>query len=391
MQIQIEQEIGLTFARGLRSMLRHDPDVMMVGEVRDLETADIAIRVALTGHLVLSTLHTNDAASGITRLLEMGLEPFLVASSVNAFIAQRLVRKICPHCRVENREISSEVKQKIKESFGLPSADGVKVFKGAGCEECNGSGYHGRTAIYEMLVINEEIRRLILSKTSASEIKLKACQMGMTTLRQDGWKKVLEGITTVHEIMEFAPEDDSRIRASRPLTYLSPVLTNQQKNSKPGLFQGPIEMPIVPKMITVRAGGVELRRYERAPMSLDINYQIAYLDSKTSSSASSYRNRSGIVSGSGKIENISASGILFYTQDFLRAGENLEITVPLPDEDIPLQCVARVVRVSPRLEPSGEIKSAQRNDVAITFIGINSADRSRIERLCAGKESNEKI
>src|SRR3989338_8341440 len=151
-QMQVLPEIGLDFAKGLRSMLRHDPDVMMVGEVRDRETADIAIRVALTGHLVFSTLHTNDAASGVIRLIDIGLEPYLVATSVEAFIAQRLVRSICEHCKGEDHELAEEIKPMIARDLNLASPNQVKVYKGKGCKKCNSTGYLGRTAIYEILL-----------------------------------------------------------------------------------------------------------------------------------------------------------------------------------------------------------------------------------------------
>ena len=185
-QIQINPKIELTFARALRSMLRHDPDVMMVGEVRDLETAEIAIQAALTGHLVFSTLHTNDAASAATRLLDMGLEPYLVASSVEAFIAQRLVRVICENC-------------KEKETSHSPLT--TIHYTGKGCEKCKQTGYKGRTAIYEILMLNEPIRELIMKKASSEEIKKKAVSLGMRTLKDDGLEKIKAGITTVDEVM----------------------------------------------------------------------------------------------------------------------------------------------------------------------------------------------
>ncbi|MFC1624081.1 GspE/PulE family protein [Candidatus Omnitrophota bacterium] len=202
-QTQVHTKIDLTFSQGLRSILRHDPDIMMIGEVRDYETAEITIRVALTGHLVFSTLHTNDTAGGITRLIDMGVEPFLVASSVNAFIAQRLVRVICPECKVEakpNKEILKEL--------GVTSLDpDVKIYKGKGCESCKNIGYKGRTAIYEILLITEPIRELILNRASSEEIKKKALSLGMHTLRKDGWEKILKGITTPSEVIKVTQEE----------------------------------------------------------------------------------------------------------------------------------------------------------------------------------------
>jgi type II secretory ATPase GspE/PulE/Tfp pilus assembly ATPase PilB-like protein len=191
MQIQIKPEIGFSFASALRSILRHDPDIMMVGEVRDLETAELAIRTALTGHLIFSTLHTNDAPSGATRLIDIGIEPYLVASSVNAFISQRLVRVICPNCKEEVRD-----KSKVPESF-----KNMRIYRGRGCQECNSIGYRGSTAIYEILVIEPKIQELILSKASASQIKEKAKDLGFKTLKDIGIEKVKLGITTPEEVL----------------------------------------------------------------------------------------------------------------------------------------------------------------------------------------------
>ncbi|MFA5115759.1 MAG: ATPase, T2SS/T4P/T4SS family [Candidatus Omnitrophota bacterium] len=203
-QIQIHPKIGLTFANGLRSMLRHDPDVMMVGEVRDIETAEIAIRVALTGHLVFSTLHTNDAAGAMTRLLDMGIEPYLVASSVECVIAQRLVRLICPKCKRPVKE-----KKAVLEELGIKDIPkDAEAFEGKGCESCKFTGYRGRTAIYEFLVLNEDIRQMVLNRNSADQIKKKAVALGMRTLRGDGIEKVFKGLTTVSEVVRVTPKED---------------------------------------------------------------------------------------------------------------------------------------------------------------------------------------
>lgn len=202
-QIQIHPRIGLSFAAGLRSMLRHDPDIMMIGEVRDFETAEITIRVALTGHLVFSTLHTNDAAGGITRLLDMGIEPYLVASSVESFIAQRLVRLICPKCKIEKKP-----DKEILNEFGIEdSADNALIYEGKGCESCKFSGYRGRTAIYEVLLMNEEIRELVLRRASSDQIRKKGLELGMRTLRMDGWEKIKKGLTTITEVIRVTKED----------------------------------------------------------------------------------------------------------------------------------------------------------------------------------------
>ncbi len=197
-QIAVRPEIGLTFAMGLRHILRQDPNVIMVGEIRDLETAEIAIRAALTGHLVFSTLHTNDAPSAFTRLIDMGIEPFLVASSVEAVMAQRLVRTICPHCKVEQK-----VQHDYLKRIGFPEneIDTAKFWRGAGCEDCRQLGYQGRMGIYELLILNEGLRPLILNRAPASTIAARAMEYGMRTLRTDGWNKVKAGQTTIEEVL----------------------------------------------------------------------------------------------------------------------------------------------------------------------------------------------
>ncbi len=205
-QIQMRPEIGLTFAVGLRHILRQDPDVIMVGEVRDQETADIAIRAALTGHLVFSTLHTNDAAGAITRLVDMGIEPFLVASSVEALVAQRLIRRLCPVCKRPWK-----VDLPFLESLGFPLdklATGT-ICEPVGCEECRGTGYSGRTGIYEILSVSDAIRQMIVDRASAADIKTQALEHGMRTLRTDGWRKALAGVTTLEEVIRVTSEDEA--------------------------------------------------------------------------------------------------------------------------------------------------------------------------------------
>lgn len=194
-QTIVNPKAGITFATGLRSILRQDPDIIMVGEIRDRETADVSIQAALTGHLVLSTLHTNDSASALTRLMDMGIEPFLVSSSVTAILAQRLVRKICLSCR---REYVPE--NRILEELGAAGGE-MKFYKGAGCPACKQSGFMGRIGIFELFMVNEEIRRMVESKCSADEIRRKALDSGMTTLRRDGLNKVAAGLTTPEEVL----------------------------------------------------------------------------------------------------------------------------------------------------------------------------------------------
>lgn len=204
-QTQVNPKINLSFASGLRSFLRHDPDVIMVGEIRDLETAEIAIQAALTGHLVLSTIHTNDAPGAITRLVDMGVEPFLVASSVIGILAQRLVRRLCPHCKVRYQATEEEVRE-----LGLsPEMIGPNptFWRGEGCAQCLGTGYQGRNGIYELMEPDDEIRQLILQNVDSNTIKRKAMSLGMRTLREDGARKVLAGLSSSSEVLRVTQED----------------------------------------------------------------------------------------------------------------------------------------------------------------------------------------
>ena len=201
-QIQVSRKAGLTFANGLRSILRHDPDVVLVGEIRDVETAEIAIQASLTGHLVFSTLHTNDAPTALTRLVDMGIEPYLVASSLEAVIAQRLVRVICTGCK---EKLSASEAQPLRRRFGdkLPHT----LYKGRGCRRCQGTGYRGRTGIFEMMVITDEIRSLILENASPRELRRISAKQGMTSLRDDGFRHLSEGRTTVEEVLRVTKDD----------------------------------------------------------------------------------------------------------------------------------------------------------------------------------------
>jgi general secretion pathway protein E/type IV pilus assembly protein PilB len=201
-QIQVHSKIGLTFAHSLRSILRHDPDVILIGEMRDLETAEAGIQASLTGHLVFSTLHTNDSPSAFTRMIDMGIEPFLVASTVEGVMAQRLVRTICPECKVEFEPDPLAVPP------DFPGAGGpLKLWKGAGCRACRQSGFRGRTGIYELMVTGDTIREMCVQRVNAGAIRKQALKEGMVTLRQDGWRKVLKGITTIDEVARVTAGD----------------------------------------------------------------------------------------------------------------------------------------------------------------------------------------
>jgi general secretion pathway protein E len=206
-QIQVNARIDLTFANGLRSILRQDPDIIMVGEIRDRETAEIAIQSSLTGHLVFSTLHTNDSASAVTRLLDMGVEPFLISSSVLAMMAQRLVRVLCQHCK-EPDEVKLEALKEIGINQELLEAHGGQIYRGRGCEACRSTGYRGRMGIYELLPIDDPIRTLIMQQANAQKIKAAAMERSLKTLLQDGALKVMQGLTTVDELLRVTQESD---------------------------------------------------------------------------------------------------------------------------------------------------------------------------------------
>jgi len=195
-QIQVNEKSGLTFARGLRSILRHDPDVVLIGEIRDAETAQIAVQASLTGHLVFSTLHTNDAPGAVTRLVDMGVEPYLVASSLEAVLAQRLVRVLCTHCKQPD---NSPTAQTLKAKLGIPA--NTIIYKSIGCRECRNTGFFGRHAIFEWMDTDQEIRQLVLQSASTDQIRAAARKQGMKSLAEDGWRLVRQGITTVEEVL----------------------------------------------------------------------------------------------------------------------------------------------------------------------------------------------
>jgi general secretion pathway protein E len=201
-QIPVKPKIGLTFASGLRHIVRQDPDVILVGEIRDLETAEISIQASLTGHLVFSTLHTNDAPSAVTRLQDMGVEPYLLSSVLEGILAQRLVRRICQVCRTPDTPSAADI-----EALGIEADPRTKLFRGRGCDDCRGTGYRGRTGIYELFAINEDVRSMIIRRASSREIRRLAIETGMITLRQDGWARAVDGVTTIEEVLRVTQED----------------------------------------------------------------------------------------------------------------------------------------------------------------------------------------
>jgi general secretion pathway protein E len=205
-QIHVNPQIGLTFAAGLRHIVRQDPDVIMVGEIRDLETAEIAIRAALTGHLVFSTLHTNDAPSAITRLIDMGAEDYLIASSLMGVLAQRLVRVICPSCKTEVYPVP-EMLDEVGYRRGDPRNGPNRFYEGSGCEKCSNTGFIGRVGIYELMIVNDDIRKLTIGKADSNQIRKKAMENGMRSLRDDGWLKVRQGVSSIAEVLRVTQEE----------------------------------------------------------------------------------------------------------------------------------------------------------------------------------------
>ncbi len=338
-QIQVMPEVGLDFARGLRSILRHDPDVIMVGEVRDLETAEIAIRVALTGHLVFSTLHTNDAASGITRLIDIGVEPYLVASSVEAFIAQRLVRVVCPDCKDEDTQAPIELKNLIARDLGLKSQD-IRVFRGKGCVNCNFTGFFGRTAIYEIIIIDESIKELIVKKAPSGTIKKTAVARGMRTLAQDGWYKVIQGLTTPEEVMRVTSTDENKADL-------------EVKADKDAPLQAIIAQD-------------ERRVFIRLNNNINLRYKIFRTEEELFSRG--FRPEQFSIT-----QNISAGGLLFLSNEELAFGSVLEISIDLPVGQETVQCLARVVRAS-------ESQKKGMFDIAVCFLDLTGAQRAKLEQ-----------
>ncbi len=360
-QIQINPKVEFDFARGLRSVLRHDPDIIMVGEIRDLETAEIAIRTALTGHLVFSTLHTNDAASGITRLVDMGVEPFLVASSIEAFVAQRLVRVICPQCKEEVKTPMLEVREEIAQALKMEKKDPVKIYSGRGCDQCNQTGFYGRTAIYEILVIDEEIRTAILEKRRADSIKQLAMRHGMMTLRQDGWRKVLDGLTTPMEVMNATEKDEySKREEEVPVVAAQeiPPIDNRQVFSR----------KINPETLVVK-NEYDSRVYPRIKEKLGIRYAIVKQDPKDPTQLIVDK-----VEHSSLTKDLSAGGVRFVSGYPLAVGTILDLKIHLERNERSIDCLAKICRVE------DDNLSSMYNLVAY-YLDISSSDRAKIEQF----------
>ncbi len=335
---------------------------MMVGEVRDRETAEIAIRVALTGHLVFSTLHTNDAASGVTRLVDIGIEPYLVSSSVEAFIAQRLIRQLCPHCKAEDKNQPKQIIESIARDLNSSPAE-IKLFKGVGCDKCNFTGFYGRTAIYEILLVDEFIKEIIVKKPIASEVRKAALKRGMHALRQDGWKKVIEGITTPEEIMKVTQEEDDTVAAeSFGFDYdKSETLRVHPEEEKPAAEeQFTSTMPSAQQ-----TEGAEKRIYRRLTTEVNVEYKIIKSKEKIAKKIESAEHFS-------ITQNISAGGFLFMSNESLPISAILELKIRLPDTGNPIECLGKVLRI--------EEAGANKYNIAVCFLDITSADRTRLNK-----------
>lgn len=381
-QVQVNEGIGLTFARGLRSMLRHDPDIMMIGEVRDRETAEIAIRIALTGHLVFSTLHTNDAATSVTRLVDIGIEPYLVASSVEAFIAQRLVRIICPKCKVKNDDVDTEIKKQIAMALRLGFKDEVKVFKGKGCEWCNFTGFYGRTAIYEILIVNPSIKRLIVEKATVEDVKIKAVENGMRTLFEDGWKKVISGITTPEEVLNVCQDLDLSLNGATrdggsPSVYSAPDAAQRRT-----YFDRPSEKRVYMRIPTrillqyrlVEKGAGEIIKIERPGRKKEAGFKDVFVDNIfTKKEAREDFMKEAYQEAFTTTVNISAGGLVFESQYLLPVGSIIVLKISLPEAESAIECLAKIVRVEKDLPTAFYI--------AVCYLDMSGSQRQMMDNF----------
>lgn len=390
-QIQVASDVGLTFSEGLRSILRHDPDVLMVGEVRDLETADIAIRSALTGHLILSTLHTNDAASGITRLSDIGVEKYLITSSVVAFIAQRLVRVICSHCKMERKDLDDKLVRVMMASLDIYDVEEIKTHYGKGCEHCNMTGYSGRKAIHEVLIISDQIRKMIMDGSPAGAIKQQAMMEGMKSLRQDGFRKVLQGFTTPEEIMRVAPPDQTDVALSHESSgEVSAVYVTDVASANTPIAGNSSEKAHL-------SSQDPQRKFKRIHTHLSVTYRVI----ESTAQHPKFDELTKIIADKdweGEAQNISAGGLLYSTEsldakdasgrqvemsvnDAVDVGTLLDLHIHLADGEKPLHCVGRVLRANRATRLVGG-QNRFVFQIAVLFLVINSHDRLRIEKFC---------
>ena len=380
-QVQVNPKVAFNFSNGLRSILRHDPDIIMVGEVRDVETAEIAIRTALTGHMVYSTLHTNDSASGITRLIDMGIEPYLVSSSVQAFVAQRLVRVNCPKCKKEIDDIPEGIRKEIVRSLFLTDVQekDIKIFKGEGCDHCNHTGYFGRMAIYEILKVNDAIRSAVLEHPRADYIKRIAMQEGMVSLRQNGWKAVLKGQTTPSEIMNVTVKDEEKDlnavkkrRDGKPLDKRAFELEqiSYAKNGGVGTVKRVTRDDKIKRQNTWEVKNLyDARIFPRVFEHVEIRYCPLKIDANDPN----FLVPSG-VEYTTVTEDISAGGLRFISKERIQIGSIIELKIYVDHSKKAIECLAKVCRVE---EDSMENIYTMVN----YYLDLSSADRSAIKKF----------
>ncbi|MDD4203267.1 MAG: ATPase, T2SS/T4P/T4SS family [Candidatus Omnitrophica bacterium] len=352
-QIQVNNNIGLTFANGLRSVLRHDPDIMMVGEVRDMETAEIAVRIALTGHLMFSTLHTNSAAGSIHRLIDIGIEPYLIQSSTIAFIAQRLIRVLCPDCKRIDKQPKQQTIDLIRSM--LPTDEKIVIYEKVGCDKCNHTGYYGRTAIYEILPIDPDIKELIQQNASVDKIEKKAIENGMASMVENGIRKVLDGVTTIDEIMNV----------------LAVIVTKQS---------GRLSV----NGVGVRSGGTETAKEDfsnrRVYKRLDAHLPMVFSIHRNVSDELQRKMKEFGISEedywkehTAVTEDISAGGLHFKTTLNLLEGTVLDVKIVIPINDEgntkEVSCLAKVVRIS-------EVEKNSLYGIAKCFLDMSIEDRN---------------
>jgi type II secretory ATPase GspE/PulE/Tfp pilus assembly ATPase PilB-like protein len=382
-QVNVNSATGLTFAAGLRSMLRHDPDIIMVGEIRDKETAEIAIRVALTGHLVFSTLHTNDSATGALRLIDIGIEPYLVASSIVAFIAQRLVRIICPKCKYESEENLSELKQDIARDLNFDSTKEIKIFKGKGCEHCNFTGYFGRTAIYEILMVNQDIKTLISERASSSEIKQKAVELGMKTLLKDGWQKVVDGITTPEEVLQICQDTESNADGAA----LKSKISNSEIGSKQYGAEDRRLYTRIPTMVplwcrVVEKGDGDILKLDHSKPFL-LNQENAFGEKPIFADINKVVSKEKVsIEAFAVTANVSAGGALIESEYLFPKDSILELKIYLSAFS-PIVCHGKVVRTGEGLPFCFYI--------AVCFLDVSGEQRRLLDDFVKSEQERQNI
>ncbi len=359
-QVQVNPKVNFTFSTGLRSLLRHDPDIIMVGEVRDLETAEIAIRTALTGHLVFSTLHTNDAASGITRLIDMGVEPYLVASSVEAFVAQRLIRVICSECKKEDTTPMISIKEEMARGLNIADATQIKIYRGQGCDHCNFTGFFGRIAIYEVLILSDNIRVAILDKPRSEKIKKIAMQEGLVTLRQYGWRAVVDGLTTPEEVMNVTVKDE----------YLQKEVESVKVKESPTTKATEVPIQRVRKSEDwPTKSGYDSRIYPRTFDPIELQYHLTKPDVNNPQLLSAYG-----VAYTALTEDLSAGGLRFVSKVEIPLGSIIQITLHLGEGQKNITCLAKISRVE-------EDRLSNVFVIVVNYMDISSDDRVIVNKF----------